>query len=261
MLFLLLEIVALIFVVQKNDYQNAKFYHWSLSSVGSAYERQREVRDYFFLQDINEELVVENAVLKELLMDGTYKQKTAMLSLLDPLAEKPFDFIPAKVINASVNLQHNIFMLNVGSEDSVGIDMAVVGPAGVVGVVKSVSRHYAMVLPLVNVEYRVSSKLYKSDYFGSLSWNTQDYRYASLESVEEHVDVEVGDTIVTSGFGAVFPEGIMVGTVASVKPGDEGVFHNIRIALSTDFRKVSYVYVLKNAHRKERLLLEKSTKN
>ena len=259
MLFLLLELAALFLVVQKNDYQNAKFYNWTLSTAGSLYEKQREIRDYFYLREINEELSAENAILQELITQGSSIQQPAMLSILDPMADKNIDIIPAKVVSASVNFQHNLFTINVGSADSVGVDMAVIGPKGVVGVVKSVSRHYAMVLPIINVEYRVSSKLYQSNYFGSLQWDAKNYRIASLESIEQHVDVQVGDTIVSSGYGAIFPEGIMVGTVRAVLPGEEGVFHAISVNLSTDFRKLSYVYVLKNAYQEERVDLENLT--
>ena len=260
MLFLVLELAALLLVVQKNDYQNAKFYNWTLSTMGNIYAKQREVRDYFYLREINEELCIENAILQELITQGTATHLPAMRSIADPMADKCLDIIPAKVVNASVNLQHNLFTINVGREDSVGVDMAVIGPQGIVGVVKSVSKHYAMVLPIINVEYSVSSKLYKSDYFGSLQWDAKNYRIASLNSIEQHVNVSEGDTIVSSGYGAIFPEGIMIGTVREVIPGEEGVFHAIKVDLSTDFRKLSYVYVLKNSQQDERIDLEQQTR-
>lgn len=260
MLFLLLELAALLLVVQKNDYQSSKFYNWTLTTTGNFYAKQREIRDYFYLREINKELSVENAILQELITQGSCSQLPAMISILDPMAEKNLDIVPAKVVNASVNLKHNLFTINVGREDSIDVDMAVIGPHGIVGVTKSVSRHYAMVLPIVNVEYRVSSKLYNSNYFGSLQWDAKNYRIASLESIEQHVKVQVGDTIVSSGYGAIFPEGIMVGTVREVLPGEEGVFHAIQVDLATDFRKLSYVYVLKNHLQEERVELEDKTR-
>lgn len=259
MLFLLLELAALLLVVQKNDYQSAKFYNWTLSSMGRLYEQQREVRDYFYLREINEELSAENAILQEMIIKGTSAELPAMMSLDDPLADSSLDLIPAKVVNATVKLQHNLITINVGKADSVAVDMAVIGPQGIVGVVKSVSRHYAMVLPIINVEYSVSSKLYNSDYFGSLQWDAKNYRFAHLESIEQHVNVQLGDTIVTSGYGAVFPEGVMIGTVREINPGEEGVFHAIQVALSTDYRKLSYVYVVKHKHQAERVELEESS--
>lgn len=260
MLFLLLELAAVLLVVQKNDYQEAKFYNWTLGAMGDMYAKQRDIRDYFYLKEINAELCEENAILQEMIINGKSQKFPAMMSLLDPLVESQLEIIPAKVVNASVNLKHNIFTINAGSLDSVEVDMAVVSPQGIVGVVKSVSQHYAMVLPLINVEYSVSSKLFKSNYFGSLLWDANNYRVATLESIEQHVDVQIGDTVVTSGFGAIFPEGVLVGTVREVLPGEEGVFHVISVDLSTDFRKLSYVYVLRNPQQSERLTLEETTR-
>lgn len=260
-LFLLLELAALLLVVNKNSYQNAKFYTWSLSTMGSVYEKQSELTDFFSLKITNQELATENAILKELLIKGSSTSSSALLSIQDPLSEKDIDIIPSKIVHATVDRHHNLFTINSGTTDSIGLDLAVVGPLGVVGVVKSVSEHYAMVMPLINVQYRVSSKLKSSGYFGSLRWDAHDYRYASLDGIEEHVQVSVGDTVVTSGYGATFPEGVMVGVVENVEAGEEGVFHILRIKLATDFKRASYVYVIKNNTRDERLAIEKMTKD
>lgn len=258
-LFLLLELASLLLVVNRNSYQSAKFYTWSLATMGGVYEHQSEIRDYFTLRTTNEELAQENAILKELIIKGASEHTPSMLSIQDPLAEKDLDIIPAKVVKASVNQQHNLITINVGLKDSVGVDMAVVGSGGVLGVVKSVSQHYAMVLPLINVEYRVSSKLKNSNHFGTLRWDTHDYRTATLAGIEQHVEVAVGDTVVTSGYGAVFPEGVMVGTVSAVEQGKEGVFYDLKISLAVDYKRITYVYVVRNNTMDERKLIEKET--
>jgi rod shape-determining protein MreC len=260
MLFLILELAALILVINNNSYHNAKFHTWSLSAMGEVYENQSRFQNYFSLRFTNEELAAENAILKELLIKGSSSSNTAFLSLQDPLADKDIEIIPAKVVSSSVNKQHNMFTINIGTKDSIGLDMAVISPSGVVGVVKSVSQNYALVLPLINVENRISSKLKNSDYFGSLNWDTNDYKFASLEGIEHHVNISIGDSIVTSGYGAIFPEGIMVGTVEAINEGREGVFHDLLINLSTDFRRTAYVYVIKNNTRTERLNIEKVKK-
>lgn len=260
MLFLILELAALLMVISNNNYQNAKFNTWSLATMGGVYERQSEMKDYFSLKNTNEELAQENAILKELIIKGSSIHNTSFLSIQDPFAEKEIDFTPAKVVNASTNQQHNIFTINVGKCDSIDIDMAVVGPNGIVGVIKSVSDHYSLVLPVINIEYRVSSKLKKSNNFGTLNWDTKNYRFATLEGIERHVDIAIGDTVTTSGYGAIFPEGIMVGTVDNIEEGEEGVFHDLHIKLSTDFNRTTYVYVIKNNTKQERLDLESTLK-
>ena len=50
-----------------------------------------------------------------------------------------------------------------------------------------------------------------SSYFGTLSWNGRNARFANLDELPRHVEFEKGDTIVTSGYSAIFPSGVVVG--------------------------------------------------
>ncbi len=227
--------------------------------MGGIYEKQSKITDYFSLISTNEKLATENAILKELVIKGSSNKMPAMLSIQDPLADKNIDIIPAKVVKTSTNLQHNLITINAGHNKGIKKDMAVISPDGAVGVIKVVSNNYSIVLPLINIEYNVSSKLKNSNYFGSLQWNTNKYRTASLTGIENHIDVSIGDTIVSSGYGAIFPEGVMIGKIKSIKPGKEGVFHNLEVELATDFRRISYVYVIDNKTLQERIELEQNT--
>ena len=69
------------------------------------------------------------------------------------------------------------------------------------------------------------------------------------------MDVAEGDTIVTSGYSAIFPEGIPVGTVdeASVENGN---FYRIKVKLFTDFRHLTYVDVIRNLQKEEQKRLQ-----
>jgi rod shape-determining protein MreC len=69
----------------------------------------------------------------------------------------------------------------------------------------------------------------------------------------------VGDTIETTGFSAIFPEGIIIGTVSDLEKSG-GDFYRIKVALITDFKKLHFVNVIGNLRRKEQLELEKTFK-
>ena len=69
------------------------------------------------------------------------------------------------------------------------------------------------------------------------------------------MNTEVGDTIVTSGFSAIFPEGELIGFVESVNR-ETANFLSIKVKLATDFKKISDVYVIAHTRRDEQLLLE-----
>lgn len=118
--------------------------------------------------------------------------------------------------------------------------MAVCSGDGVIGIVERVSRHYAKVLPLINANLRVSAKIKKNGYYGSLQWDGNDYRYSFLNDIPFHVNAEVGDTIVTSGFSSIFPEGKLIGFIESVNK-ETANFLTIKVKLATDFKKISDV--------------------
>ena len=207
-LFIVLEVIAFVFVFTRNNFQRATFMNSSNHISGNIYTRYNAVVSYFRLSSVNRELADENARLRQLVFGhqaDSVRRDTAFL--LQSLPELSFSFIPARVINNSVHRQHNYLTLNRGLADGVRPDMGVVTSAGVAGVVLNVSNSFSTVISLLNLRWNVSAKLKRNDYFGSLSWDGKDYRYALLNEIPFHVEIETGDTIVTSGYSAIFPEG------------------------------------------------------
>ena len=90
-----------------------------------------------------------------------------------------------------------------------------------------------------------------SDYFGSLVWDGKSPYYAILEEMPRHVKFEKGDTIVTSGYSAVFPEGIQVGIIDEQLNSGADNFFSLKVKLLTDFTQLSNVRVLKNNMKQE----------
>ena len=93
-------------------------------------------------------------------------------------------------------------------------------------------------------------------YFGSLTWDGKDPRYAVLGEIPQHVSVNIGDTIETTGYSAIFPEGVLVGTVSDFEKMG-GDFYKIKVLLATEFRKLQYVDIIGNLKKTEELQLEK----
>jgi len=166
-------------------------------------------------------------------------------------ADKDYTFIPARVIAYSNDRHHNYLTLNKGSRDGITEDMGVVGKDGIVGVVQSVSTHFAVVAPVIHEGIYISSLLRKNGYLATLHWRMPDTRKAVLEDVARHVDVQQGDTIVTSGMSAIFPADLPVGVVSEVSLGEGDSYYDIDVALATDFHSLRTVHVLQFAHRAE----------
>ncbi|MBI5010995.1 MAG: rod shape-determining protein MreC, partial [Bacteroidia bacterium] len=107
----------------------------------------------------------------------------------------------------------------------------------------------------LNLDFRLSARIKSSGYFGSLSWDGHDYRKAILSDIPQHVNLNVGDTIETTGYSALFPEGVLVGTIIDFqKPGSD--FYSITVLLKTDFRKLHFVDVVANKRKQEFVELE-----
>jgi rod shape-determining protein MreC len=259
-LFLFLEAAAIILVVQNNSFQRAGFIGLSRSVEGFFYETFGGIREYFILRQTNRELQMENTLLRNQL-DGLQQMNRATAGpALDSLPVRKFTYLPAGVINVSTNKQLNFLTLDKGRHHGVEPEMAVVSPRGVVGVIYAVSGNYASVIPLINRNFRLSAKIRRNGYFGSLSWPGTSYDHAVLEEIPYHAELMEGDTIVTSGYSAIFPEGILVGTVESFE-ALEGNFYTIRVKLSVDYKTVSHVNVIRNLLREEQLELERITGN
>ena len=99
-----------------------------------------------------------------------------------------------------------------------------------------------------------------SSYFGSLSWDGRNTRYANLEELPRHVEFQKGDTIVTSGFSSVFPAGIIVGTVANFEKQHDDNFFTLKVELATDFQSLNNVRIIKNFNQEEQIRVEQEAR-
>ncbi|MFA8433993.1 MAG: rod shape-determining protein MreC [Marinifilaceae bacterium] len=255
-LFIFLEVICVALLVRNNNYQKAKFLNSSNALSGGIYNSVSSIGDYLSLARVNEELAKENARLHNLLEESYKLSVDSSFRFVDTLYQQQYVYRWARVINNSVNKQLNYVTINKGSLQGITPEMAVVTDKGIVGMVLSVSQNYSTVISLLNHRLNISAKIRKNNYYGPLSWDGKDYRKVKLSHIPSHVVVSRGDTIVTSGYSSIFPEGKVIGTVSEVKSTTGGNFHDISVDLSIDFRQLSYVQVVGDLLKEERLELE-----
>lgn len=246
LLFIILETVAFTLIVQNNKYQRASFFNSSNYMVGAIYDMYSSITQYFNLKEINEQLATENARYRNMLHESFIFYDEAFKYEDDTLHERKYKFIDAKVVNNTINTQNNYLTINKGVKHGIKPDMGVVSPKGVVGVVKRVSSNYSTVISVLNTNLRISTRIKKNNYFGSLQWNGEDWQKAILNEIPSHVNIQKGDTLVTSEFSGVFPSGILIGFVNEVREVEGSNFYEIEVDLATDFKNVSHVYVVNN---------------
>ena len=154
--------------------------------------------------------------------------------------------------------QKNFLTLNKGATAGVHADMGVIGSAGIVGVVRAVSPHYASVISVLSPDIKTSVQLRRTGHFGLLFWDTKDPRTASVIDIATHARVQLGDTVETRGGDRTFPAGVPVGIVTEVNAQPGSNYHEIIIELAEDMTRSGFVYVVKDLQRAERDSLEKA---
>lgn len=260
-LFLLLEIFCFYLIFQNTHYQKSRFVSSSNKVAGNVYTSVNSARGYLNLKTENEQLARENAILHTTSKAAFLKIKTSEVAVNDTILKQQYLFVTARVVNNSVNKRNNYLTLNIGSNRGIKPEMAVISSTGIVGITKAVSENFSSVLSVLNKDAKISAKIKKNNYFGSLSWEGGDYKLGTLTDIPTHVKILKGDTIVTNAYSAIFPENILIGFIDGyeIKPGDN--FYTIAVRFSTNFKNVNHVFVVKNLLKEEQKKLEQETQN
>lgn len=229
--------------------------HVYITSAGrlasTAYKGASNVTSYFNLHDINDDLNRRNAELQAEIVRlqekiNLYRVAGFTDTLVADSDVGHFDFIVANVISNSISHPYNYLTVNKGYNDGIKPELGVIDRNGVVGVVSNVGPHSARVISLLNPHFRLSCKIKSSEYFGSLVWDGKDPTEALLEELPRHTVFKVGDTIVTSGYSAVFPAGLPVGIVLNDNTNKNQNFFTLRVRLFADFTTLSNVQIVRN---------------
>ena len=258
-LFILLEIIASFLIVQNNSFHKASFLNSSNVISASIFNTTNNISGYLGLRSTNELLAVENEKLHAQSILSFAKFYTNLWRINDTIYEQQYTYLSARVINNSIYKRNNYLTLNKGNRHGIKQEMAVISSNGIVGIVKDVSGNFSSVLSVLHKNSRISAKIKKNGYFGSLVWDGADFKICTLSDIPNHVKISKGDAIVTSKYSAIFPEGIPIGNIVDFKinPGDN--FYTISVKLSTDFSNLSYVYVVNNLMKGEQITLEEKS--
>lgn len=250
--FLFYVVVSCLLLFQNNPYQQYVYLTSANKVSASVYKGVGSITSYFNLRSINNDLQARNALLEMEVIDLKRQIQDYKILLLNdslPLPDsiaQAYEYHFASVINNSVSRPMNYITIDKGKNDGIQPEMGVVDQNGVVGIVSVTSDHAARVISLLNPNMRFSCKVKNTEYFGSLVWDGTSPYYAVLEEMPRHVQFKTGDTIVTSGFSSVFPEGLIVGTITGNQKAKDDNFISLKIKLSTDFTRLSTVRVIKS---------------
>ena len=265
--FLLLQVVALWFLVSYNRFHRAKFLGIANEVTGRVNSQYNRVEDYFTLKEENRRIHRYNDSLLNLLKNNFAKHDTTGQLLQDSV---PFDTLghyrryyarPATVVYNTVNSQKNFIQVNRGSSQGIRDNMAVISSDGaVVGVVVNTSPNFAQVMSLLHVQNSVSASLKRSGDFGTAEWDGKDPRFLVLKKIPKTVEVKNGDSVLSSPVSFNYPPGYLIGTVAEVKLDNTTGMYQLRIRTAANFTNLQQVHILENLDYSEQTTLNQETK-
>ncbi len=251
-LFLALELVCILLIVSFNENQQAIASYTLGNFQGKINKLSTSIGNQWTLQERLDSISWEQARLLEFCLSANGETHGA-----DSLRRDSFSVIPARVINNSINRRNNYITIDKGRLDGIEQDMGVISARGPVGVVRAVSDHYALVMSLLHQQSRISARLKNSGYFGSLRRGySRNPKKMYLADIPRHAPLSVGDTVLTSGYSDLFPEGMTIGTVDTFWVPSASDFYEIELTLFPDIARLHHVYVLDKKHTEEKELLE-----
>lgn len=259
MLFTLLEVFCFYLIVNYNDNQQQIWLNSSSIWIGTANQRLDDMLDYLSLKSQNKKLLEENEKLLAQRIDAFYDNHTGSDSVHIDSLKQQFIFRGAKIINKNFNGTHNTITINRGKKAGIQSNMGVISGNGVVGVVTKVSDHFATVMTIFHRDARISASIKSSGEFGSLVWNGPDLRHINLEAIPNYVEIKLNDTIQTSGYSNIFPQGINIGTIIKSDEKPEG-YREIKVKLMENLRTLQHVYVVENLMKDDLETLEPKEK-
>ena len=254
--FVALEIAAIIMLNHSSSLQNIWINRASHRVHAIIWSAGENIRNYFTLDKQNKVLAAENIELSSMVREFGQRDLSYRENHFYDTKLGHFKMIPATIVKASRNTQHNYIILNKGSEDGVKPQTGIVTTSGVIGVVNSVGKHFSYGITLMNPRMSVSARIGFTGMVAPLEWDGRNTDGAIMRGLPLHQQINPGDTVWTSGFSSVFPADIPIGVTGRIRQVD-GSTNEVSVKLFQDFSALRYVIITENLDRVEISELEK----
>jgi rod shape-determining protein MreC len=210
--------------------------HWIFSWLIGLFNVRDENR---MLREQNLRLSLELLKLREERLENI-----RLRNLLAFKSRLTYPYIPAEVIARDPGRLLNTILINVGRKDGVEDRMAVVTSEGLVGKVLTVYAESSVVQLLQDRNCRVSAVVQRGERAQGIVRYEEGKFY--LQNVPMRSVIEVGDVVVSSGVGGIFPTGLMIGTVEEVGQDQTGLFREVVLKPCVNFSSIEEVFVLQS---------------
>lgn len=260
LLFIALAITSIVLIYQSTTYQRFAIGEATRTITGPVNAMSQKIVSHFNLSAENEGLVEQNLRLlreqKANFLVSSDSISTAESEVTDTVTHRTttkrlYDYSTANVVYNTIHRKHNYLMIDKGTEDGITRDMAVLSSRGIVGVVTDVSAHFATVTSLLHPNSNISAKVMPANQLGTIAWKFGDPTTAYLNDIPEHMSINVGDSVFTSGFSDIFPNNLLIGVISEKSKSPNNSFLTLKVKLATDFNHVNTVFLVRNLYKEE----------
>ena len=192
-------------------------------------------------QQLREKLV--DASVKLSLLEEARRENARLRSLLGFEALSGFKIVPAKVVAVYGFELPTAALINRGWKDSIVVDQSIVNQEGLVGRVVAVSADFATVQLLTDPLNRVAARVAASREMGIVRYLTMDGMV--LDNFPIQGSIEIGDQILSSGLGGIYPPGLQVGTVVAVDRPEREPFCRVKLSPAVNFHSIEELFILR----------------
>ncbi len=203
-----------------------------------------------------DELVAENEELQQQVIDLTeqladaeaaVEENESLREMLDVTERNTeYTYAAAEVVGRTMDEWSSVLTIDAGSEDGLELNDCVVTAEGMVGYITSLADHSAEVTTIIDSNMSAGASIVRS---GEIGVAEGDYQLMTenklrVSYLTDSSDVEEGDTVKTSGTGGVFPEGLTIGTVESIRTESDGMSNYAVVEPAVDVSAVTRVYII-----------------
>ena len=203
--------------------------------------------DYLDLVDVRDENKRLRESVKELNSREIHAREMLasterLKGLLNLKTQMKIPSVAATVIGEDSSPWFNTILIDRGEKDGLVEGMPVVATDGIVGQVVKVAAESSRVLLVTDNASAVAAVVQRSRARGVVRGKGRGY--CTLEFSLSNEDVTVGDIVVSSGMGGIFPKGLPLGEVTMVKKGSYGIFQTIEVKPTVNVSRLEEVLVL-----------------
>ena len=273
LLFVLIQAIALSVYSSSTHYTRAKLISRAMGITGGVQGIIADVDHYFGLNEQNEMLARRVAELENQMdiyrqaVDTLLSSEQVRMAITEATAQQlqHYRYITARVVANTINRPHNYITLDKGTAQGVEPNMGVITPDGnMVGYVVDCSEHYAVVMPIINIDFRGGGKLDiegdTENRIGSISWGGRDASRVTMSDLLEYANPKAGDKV--SSNSHYFPPmmKVNVGEVESISKSKNKNTYEVVLRLATDFSSLDHLILVHNERFKEVTDLENKLK-